>query len=377
MIYLDSNATTLIDPRVAEAMLPFIHEHFGNPSSPHALGKRTRLAVEKARKQVAGLLGCRVDEIIFTSGGTESNNMALKGAAAAMREHGNHIVTSAVEHPAVSEVCNWLADNGFRQTIVDVDDTGMVSPDDVAAAMRSDTILVSIMHAQNEVGTLQPITEIAKVAHSGNALMHTDAAQSIGKVAANVDRLGVDLLSLAGHKLYGPKGVGALYVRDGVRLEKFMHGAKHESNRRAGTESVILVAGLGEAAELAAADLKTEAVRLAAMRDRFESILLKSCGDCVVHGNPEHRLPNTVSIGFQGLLSSAILAGIEDVACSAGAACNADGIRISPTLAAMGVPVDIAAGTLRFSLGRFTTEDEINCAAISIIRAITELRVST
>jgi cysteine desulfurase len=374
MIYLDYNATTPIDPRVAEVMLPFIHEHYGNPSSPHALGRLTRKAVDQARKQVAGLLGCAPGEVVFTSGGTESNNMALKGAAAARLEHGNHIVISAVEHPAVTEVCDWLADNGFRITVVPVDDTGMVSPDDVAAAMRQETTLVSIMHAQNEVGTLQPIAQIAKVAHSGNALMHTDAAQSAGKVPIDVNRLDVDLLSLAGHKLYGPKGVGALYVRDGVRLEKFMHGASHENGRRAGTENVILVAGLGLAAELAAADVKEELPRLSALRDKLEAVLVKYCGPTVPHGNQDSRLPNTCSVGFPGLLSSAIIAQLDDVCCSAGSACNADGIHTSPVLSAMGVPLDVAAGTLRFSVGRFTTEKEIDCVAKIIIQAIAELR---
>ena len=249
-IYLDYNATTPIDPQVAAAMLPYVHGLFGNPSSSHSFGLAARQGVDKARSQVAGLLGCAVDDLIFTSGGTEANNHAIKGVAAAYRGRGNHIITSAVEHPAVTEVCRYLEGQGWRITYLPVDEYGLVDPQQVGDAITSETLLVTIMHANNEVGSIQPIAEIAEIAHRYGALLHSDCAQSVGKIPARVDDLGVDLLSIAGHKLYAPKGIGVLYIRPGVQLEKLMHGANHERNRRAGTENVIEMVGLGEACEL-------------------------------------------------------------------------------------------------------------------------------
>ena len=269
-IYLDYNATTPIDPQVAQAMLPFIHQDFGNPSSSHAFGVAARDGVEKARAQVSDLLGCEADELIFTSGGTESNNYAIKGVAGAYRHKGNHIITSSVEHPAVVEVCNYLQEKGYRVTFLPVDEFGLVDPGRVEDSITPETILITIMHANNEVGTIEPISEIAEIAHRHGALVHTDCAQSVGKILVDVDDLGVDLLSIAGHKLYAPKGIGALYIRTGVELEKLMHGANHENNRRAGTENVIEIAGLGEACGLIARNLPEYSAHMRKMRDRLE-----------------------------------------------------------------------------------------------------------
>ena len=366
-IYLDYNATTPLDPQVAEAMLPYVHGLFGNPSSGHSFGRAARQGVDRAREQVAGLLGCAGDALIFTSGGTEANNHAIKGVAAAYRERGNHVITSAVEHPAVTEVCRYLEGQGCRISYLPVDEYGLVDPAQVAEAITSDTILVTIMHANNEVGSIQPIAEIGEIARRHGALMHTDAAQSIGKIPVKVDDLGVDLLSVAGHKLYAPKGIGALYVRPGVRLEKLMHGANHESNRRAGTENVIEMAGLGRACELIERNLPGYARHMGEMRDRLEMVLRESGADVRVNGHPEKRLPNTASVSFRGLEADRILANLPTVAASAGAACHSDQVEVSHVLAAMNVPMEYAMGTLRFSVGRFTTKEEIDRAVGEVI----------
>ncbi len=373
-IYLDYNATTPIDPRVAEAMLPYLEEHFGNPSSSHIFGTTARKAVLKARQQVAELLGAKPGEIIFTSGGTESNNWAIKGAARALRSRGSHIITAAIEHPAVMEVCKYLAAEGFTLTIIPVDATGRVNPHDIAAAITPDTILISIMHANNEVGTIQPIAKITEIAHENSIIMHTDAAQSMGKIAVNVADLGVDLLSLAGHKLYGPKGVGALYVRSGLILEKFMHGANHEGNRRAGTENVLEIVGLGAACELISQNLPDYRQHYSKMRDRLEQGLRQRIPRLRVNGNLEQRLPNTASISFKGLEANTILAELETVAASAGAACHAEAVELSAVLEAMAVPLEYAMGTIRFSVGRQTSAAEIDQALEEITAVIDRLR---
>ena len=370
-IYLDYNATTPIDPQVAEAMLPFVkgglNGLFGNPSSGHSFGLAAREGVDTARKQVAGMLGCDVDDLIFTSGGTEANNHAIMGVAGAYRERGNHIITSAVEHPAVTEVCRHLEGRGYRVTYLPVDEYGMVDPQQVEAAITPETLLVTIMHANNEVGTVMPIAEIADIAHRHGALLHSDCAQSVGKIPVRVDDLGVDLLSIAGHKLYAPKGIGALYIRPGVRLEKLIHGANHEQDRRAGTENVIEMAGLGRACELIEQNLSAYATHMAAMRDRLERGLLDSGMEVRVNGHPEKRLPNTSSISFRGVEADRVLASLPTVAASAGAACHSDRVEVSHVLAAMNVPEEYAMGTLRLTVGRFTTEDEID-------RAVAEIR---
>ena len=368
-IYLDYNATTPIDPLVAEAMLPYVHGLFGNPSSGHSFGRVARRGVDRARQQTASLLGCPEDHLIFTSGGTEANNHAIKGVVGAGRHRGNHIITSAIEHPAVTEVCAYLEANGCRITYLPVDEYGLVDPRQVEAAITPETLLVTIMHANNEVGTIQPIAEIAEIAHRHGALMHSDCAQSVGKVPVRVDGLGVDLLSVAGHKLYAPKGIGVLYIRPGVQLEKLMHGANHEQNRRAGTENVIQMVGLGRACELIEQNLSRYAGHMAAMRDRLEQELLHSGGDVRVNGHPELRLPNTSSIAFRGLEADRILANLPTVAASAGAACHSDQVEVSQVLRAMNVPIEYAMGTLRWSVGRFTTADEID-RAVAEIKAV-------
>jgi len=375
-IYLDYNATTPVAPEVADAMRPHLESVFGNPSSGHAYGVRARQAVERARARVAAAIGAEPEEIVFTSGGTESNNHAIRGVAFAHRDRGRHIVTSAVEHPAVGEVCDYLEGHGFRTTRVPVDEFGRVRPEDVERAMTAETVLVTIMHANNEVGTLQPISEIAEIAHRHGALVHTDAAQSIGKVPVDVAELGVDLLSIAGHKLYAPKGVGALYVRTGTRLEKFMHGADHEGNRRAGTENVLEVSGLGKACEMAAAELPARMEHMRSLRDRLHEGLTRELGELRVNGHPELRLPNTLSLAFRGIPADAILSELTDVAASAGAACHADSVTVSTTLEAMNVPLEDAMGTLRLSTGRFLDEEQVDRAVERIVAAVRRLRPS-
>ena len=358
MIYLDYNASTPIHPAVQAAMAPFLAGHYGNPSSGHWAGAPAAQAVAHARAQIADLLGCSPAEVVFTSGGTESNNAALLGAFWAASEDRRHIVTTSIEHPAIIEPCHFLERLGAEVTYVEVDRYGLVDPDDVAAAIRADTLLVSVMHANNEVGTIQPIAEIARITRAAGVLLHSDAAQSVGKVATNVDELGVDLLSLAGHKFYAPKGVGALYVRQGTKLEPLMHGAGHESGRRAGTENVLLDVGLGAAAELAADLSWTSGVR--EQRDWLWGELQELCGDrLVLNGHPTQRLPNTLNVSFVGQRGADILAALPELAASTGSACHADSITLSPVLDAMGVPLDVGAGAVRFSLGRMTTHAEL------------------
>ena len=373
-IYLDYNATTPIDPEVAAAMLPYIREHFGNPSSSHAYGAVARKGVEKAREQVAALLNGRPAEVLFTSGGTESNNHAIKGAARAHRGKGNHIITSAFEHPAVTEVCEYLAADGFDITYVPVDAQGIIDVEALEKAVTERTILVSVMHANNEVGTVQPIGEIVRIARRRGILVHTDAAQSAGKIPVDVSELGIDLLTVAGHKLYAPKGVGVLYVRDGVQLEKFMHGAGHETGRRAGTENVIGIAGLGAACEAVRRDLAANMDRMKRTRDRIEEGLLKAVEDVRVNGHPEKRLPNTLSVSFRGVDAGALLQAMEGLAASAGAACHGNAVELSRTLRAMALPVEWARGTIRLSTGKYTTEGEADRAIEIITGAVRKLR---
>jgi cysteine desulfurase len=360
-IYLDYNGTTPHDPEVIEAMRPFLETEFGNPSSSHGYGIKPKQAVEAARKQVAGILNCNPSEVFFTSGGTESNNHAIFGVARRFREKGNHIITSSFEHPAVLEVCRYLESDGFETTCLPVSEDGLVDPADVASAVRPATILITVMHANNEVGTIQPITEISRIAKKHGIVMHTDAAQSVGKIPADVEALGVDLLSLAGHKVYGPKGIGALYVRAPLVPEKFCYGAGQEMGWRAGTENVLEIVGLGKACEVAQRDLEKHMARMKFMRDRLHEGLLGRIAGIRLNGHPHHRLPNTLSISFKGQEANRILENIgHEVAASAGAACHADSVEISHVLEAMGIPLEWAKGALRFSVGRMTTEAEID-----------------
>jgi cysteine desulfurase len=358
-IYLDYNASTPIAPEVLAAMRPFLDGAYGNPSSGHWAGEPAREAVERARDQVARLLGCAGDEVVFTSGGSEANNHALKGVAFALREKGDHIVTSTVEHPAILVPCQHLAELGYKITHVPVDGLGRVDPDDVRRALTPRTILVSIMHANNEVGTIEPIEDIGRIARERGILLHTDAAQSVGKIPTKVDDLGVDLLSIAGHKIYAPKGVGALYIRRGTPIEPLIHGAGHERGRRAGTESALMTAALGAAAVLAS-NLEPM-TRIRALRDRFWQRLRSELGDRVaLNGHPEHRLPNTLNVSFIGRIGSEILAELEGVAASTGSACHSGLVELSPVLRAMGMAPDVGMGAIRFSLGRGTTQEEID-----------------
>lgn len=368
-IYLDYNATTPILTEVAEAMQPCLAELFGNPSSSHWYGIQTRNAIDNARKQVATLLSCHTDEIAFTSGGSESNNMAIKGVAFNYKNKGNHIITSSIEHPVVIEVCKFLESQNFRVSYLPVDEYGVVDLAELENAITDQTILITIMHANNEVGTIQPIKEIAKIAKKYNIVFHTDAAQSIGKIKTDVNELGVDLLSVAGHKLYAPKGIGALYIRKGIHLEKLIHGANHENNRRAGTENILEIVGIGKASELAACNYSDNYHHMKEMRDRlenglkamFENIAIDRKKLIKINGHPINRLPNTLSISFLGIEANKLLKEIEnEVAASAGAACHSDGISVSSTLKAMQVPEEYAMGTLRLSTGKMTTEQEID-----------------
>jgi cysteine desulfurase len=373
-IYLDYNATTPIDHRVLEAMRPYIDEHFGNPSSSHAYGAVAKKAVEDARRQVAGLLGCRPYEIVFTSGGSESNNHAIRGVARAYRSKGNHIITSAVEHPAVIEVCRFLEAEGYRVTYLPVDEFGLVSPEDVEEAITPETILVTVMHANNEVGTVEPVAEIAAIAKRHGILMHSDCAQSVGKIPVTIDRLGVDLISIAGHKIYAPKGVGALYIREGVRADKLIHGADHEMKRRAGTENVAGIVGLGKACEIINQDLDRHGKHMETMRNRLEAALKSEFEFARLNGHPVKRLPNTLSVGFKGLEATTILSELAGVAASAGAACHSDRVDVSSVLEAMRVPLEFAMGTIRFSTGRFTTADEIDKAVSEVGSVVRRLK---
>ena len=370
-IYLDYNATTPLDPGVVEAMAPYLTERFGNPSSAHAYGRAAHEALERARGEVAGMLGAAPEEIVFTSGGSEASNHAIKGVVFRALEKGLpgdvHVVTSAVEHPATLEPCAFLERLGVRITRLPVDRSGVVDLDALRRALDQPTLLVSVMHAQNEVGTLQPIQEIGRLAHERGALVHTDAAQSAGKIPVAVDALGVDLLTVAGHKLYAPKGVGALYVRDGLALEPLIHGAGHEGGRRAGTENVPYAVALGAACEIARRSMPASTERLRALRDRLWSGLHRALGDrVVVNGHPERRLPNTLNVNFVGWIGAELLDAIPEIAASTGSACHEGDIQLSPVLAAMGVQPELGRGAIRLSVGRFTTNDEIDraCAAL-------------
>jgi len=366
VIYVDYNATTPVDPRVLEAMLPYLGERFGNPSSSHAYGQAAHEAVDLARGQVAGLLGARPDEIVFTGGGSEADNLALKGIAEARRERGDHIITSQIEHPAVIQTCRYLERHGYRVTYLPVDRYGVVDPQDVERAITSSTILITIMHANNETGSIQPVADIGRIARAHDVLVHTDAAQSVGKIPAQVDELNVDLLTVAGHKLYAPKGVGALYVRHGVQLEPLIHGAGHESGRRAGTENVPYIASLGEACRIAGENLTEAAERLRGLRDRLYEGLVAGGAQVRLNGHPIERLPNTLNVSFVGLDGEALLSAVPEIAASTGSACHAGRTDPSGVLLAMGVQPDIALGAVRFSLGRWTTAEEIDRAAALI-----------
>jgi cysteine desulfurase len=372
-VYLDFNASTPLAPEAIAAIERLLGRHFGNPSSLHWAGAPARAVVEEARGEIAALIGCAPGEVVFTSGGTEANNHAIKGVVFRRGVTGAHIVTTEIEHPAVLEPCRFLERLGARVTRVPVDSTGLVDPDDVAGALTPQTVLVSVMHANNEVGTIEPIEAIGRIVRQHGALFHVDAAQSLGKIAVDVDRLGVDLLSVAGHKLYAPKGVGALYIRTGTALEPFMHGAGHEHGRRAGTENVLLIAGLGAACRLARVDPCGD--RLHRLTAFFLERLRAELGDAVVlNGHPEKRLPNTLNISIRGHKGYELLPQLNGVAASTGSACHAGETSLSPVLKAMGVPMDVGLGAIRFSLGRSTSEEDLEFVVHEVIAHIRRSR---
>ncbi|MFB3828885.1 MAG: cysteine desulfurase family protein [Bryobacteraceae bacterium] len=358
-IYLDYNASTPLDPDVAAAVRNALAGPYGNPSSGHWAGAPAREMTQRARAQVAGLLDCDPGEIVFTSGGSEANNHALKGVFFGCGKPAPHFITSQVEHPAVLNPLRFLERLGARVTYLPVDGTGMVDPDDVRRAIRPQTVLVSVMHANNETGAIEPVAAIGRLARERGVLFHTDAAQSVGKIPVNVRELHADLLSVAGHKLYAPKGVGALYVREGVKLEPLVHGAGHEAGRRAGTESVLLDIALGQACETAEGWVGMPGVR--ELRDHFHRLLVERFG-VVLNGHPEERLPNTLNVSFPGRTGAEILARAPEIAASTGSACHAGAVELSPVLKAMGVPRETGMGAIRFSLGRGTTREEIEQA---------------
>jgi cysteine desulfurase len=369
-IYLDNNASTPIDPAVADVMKPLLHDAYGNPSSLHWAASGAKAAIATARAQVATLLGCQRDEIVFTSGGSESNNLALKGVFFALREKGDHIITTQVEHPAIIEPCRFLERLGARVTYLPVNGWGQINVEDFRWAITPRTVLASIMHANNEVGTIQPVAACAEIARKHGVLFHTDAAQTVGKIDTNVDELGVDLLSIAGHKAYAPKGVGALFVRRDVRLEPVIHGAAHEAGRRAGTESALLTAALGKACELAR-DL-SPIKRVSELRNHFWLELQCRFGPAV---RLNHRiaasLPNTLNVSFVNRVGSEILARLDGVAASTGSACHSGSVELSPVLQAMRVSPEVGMGSIRFSLGRRTTRDEIEAVVENLVDALT------
>jgi len=377
-IYLDNNATTQVDPRVLEAMLPYFSERFGNAASrSHKYGWVAEEAVERARQQVATLIGAEPKEIIWTSGATESDNLAIKGVAFMYRDKGRHIVTQATEHKAVLDTCKWLEKQGFEVTYLPVDRYGRVDPQRLADAIRQDTILVTIMFANNEVGTIQPIEEIGRICKERGVLFHCDATQAVGKVPVDVRRMGIDLLSMSAHKMYGPKGVGALYVRrrePRVRLEPVIHGGGHERGMRSGTLNVPGIVGMGKAAEIAGQEMQAEAARLTALRERLWEGISSRLEDVYRNGHPVHCLPNTLNVSFAYVEGEALMLGMEDIAVSSGSACTSASLEPSYVLRAMGVSDELAHGSIRFSLGRFNTEEEIDYTINRVVEVVKRLR---
>ena len=375
IIYMDNHATTPIAPEVLEAMMPYLTTHFGNAASTHPLGVTAKDAVEKARHQVADLLGCSGEEIIFTSGATESDNLAVKGIAYACRERGNHIITSTAEHHAILDTCHALAAEGFETTYLPVDKHGMVSPDDVEAAITPKTILMSFMYANNEVGTINPIADIAAVAAKHGVLFHSDAVQGIGQLPSTMERLGVDLASLTAHKIYGPKGIGALYIRrNSTRPHSLFHGGGQEDGVRPGTLNVAGIVGLGAACALAKNYMDTGKSCVATLRDSLHQKLNARLEDIHLNGHPKQRLPGNLNLCFAGVQSHALLMGLKRVAVSTGSACDSESVKASHVLVAMGVPNELALTAIRFGLGRYNTSEEVDVVADEVVKVVNRLR---
>ena len=375
-IYLDYAATTPTDPRVVEAMLPYFTDSFGNPSSIHSFGQEGKKAIEEARDKVANLIGAKSEEMIFTSGGTEADNFALKGVAFANEKKGNHIITTAIEHHAVIETGKFLEQREFKVTYLPVDKYGLLSPEDVKKAITDKTILISIMHANNEIGTTEPIAEIGKIAQEREIYFHTDAVQTAGHLPLNVDELNVDLLSISSHKLYGPKGVGALYIRKGTRIISFIHGGEQERRRRASTENVPGIVGFGRAVEIAKEEMEKEAKRLTSLRDRLIKGIPERIKEVRLNGHPTQRLPNNVNVSVKFVEGESMLLNLDlaGIAASTGSACSSSTLEPSHVLLAIGLSPEIAHGSLRFTLGRGTTEENINYLLEILPKIVTKLR---
>jgi cysteine desulfurase len=375
-IYLDYAATTPTHPEVVKAMLPYFTDAFGNPSSIYSYGQEAKGAIEEARKKVADFIGARDEEIVFTSGGTEADNQAIKGTAYANELKGNHIITSSIEHHAVMETCKFLETRGFNVTYLPVDESGMVAPNDVQKAITNKTILISVMHANNEMGTIEPIAKIGRIARKAEIYFHTDAVQTVGHIPVNVNELGVDLLAMSAHKLYGPKGVGALYVRKGTRLTPFMHGGEQERRQRASTENVPGIVGFGKAVELARQEMSQEAERITYLRDQLIKGLLERIDHIRLNGHPQKRLPSNVNISVEYVEGESMVLNLdlEGICAATGSACSSSSLEPSHVLLAMGLPHELAHGSLRFSLGKWTTEEEIKRVLDVLPRIITKLR---
>ena len=373
-VYLDHNASTPVHPDVIQAMLPYFGERFGNPSSVHGFGREARDGVETAREQVSRFLQVKKEEVVFTSGGTESDNMAIKGIAHARRR--GHIITSQIEHHAVLRTCESLEENGFEATYLPVDGYGMVDPEDVRRAIRPDTILVTLMHANSEAGTIQPMREIGRITREMEIPLHVDGVQTVGKVPIDVDAFGIDLLSFSGHKIYGPKGVGGLYIRRGTKMVSVQHGGEHERSRRAGTENVAGIVGLGAAMEIRGREMTAEGVRLSALRDRLWDEVRTRIPEVRLNGHPTERLPGTCNLCFRGVESESIVLGLDlkGIGVSAGSACTSGNVEPSYVLVAMGVPVEWAMGAVRSSLGHGTSREDIDYVVESIEPLVAKLR---
>lgn len=375
-VYLDYAATTPLRPEVYKAMEPYLIEKFGNPSSIHHFGKETKIAIEEAREKIAKAIGAKNDEIIFTSGGTESNNMAIKGIALALSEKGKHIITTPIEHHAVLEPCHFLEKLGFEITYLKVDKDGIVDPDELRKAIRKDTILISIMHANNEIGTIEPIEELSKIAREFDIYFHTDAVQTVGHIPVNVDTLGVDLLSLSAHKFYGPKGIGALYIRKGTRIYPLIHGGEQEQRKRAGTENVAGIVGMGRAIELAILELEKEKKRLSDLRDYFISEIERRIPDVYLNGHRIKRLPNNINFSFAYIEGESILLNLdlEGIGVSTGSACSSRSLEPSHVLSAIGLPTELAHSAIRFTLGLYTTKEDLDYTLDILEKTVERLR---
>jgi len=375
-IYLDHNATTPLRPEVLEAMLPYFHEKFGNPSSIHRFGQEVKKGVEEAREQVARLIHAHPREIVFTGSGTEANNLAIKGAVSLLQKKGRHLITSSIEHPAVLKTCQYLENQGLRVTYLPVDRYGMVDPEEVRESITPETILISVMHSNNEVGTIQPVQEIGQIARAHGILFHTDAIQSVGKLPVDVRSLGVDFLSISAHKIYGPKGVGALFIKDGTLIEPLHHGGHHELNRRAGTENVSGIVGFGKASELAFEELERNREKMESLRDHFWEKIREGIDNVYLNGHPTKKLPNTLNVTFEFIEGESLVINLDlfGIATSTGSACTSGALEPSHVLIAMGVPALQAQGSLRLSIGRESTLEEVDQTVDVLKETVRRLR---